>query len=126
EKVKLLKVRNVYGEMVPLGAIVQIKEIGGPINIGRYNMYTAAAILGATRPGVSTGEGIEEMERLCAEVLPPGMAFEWTEINYIQIDAAQNVWNKLIFPLAVVFVFLVLAAQYERWALRLAVILVMP
>src|SRR5262249_53689768 len=76
--------------------------------------------------GVSSGEGIEEMERLCAEVLPPGMAFEWTEINYMQVDAANNIWNKLIFPLAVVFVFLVLAAQYESWALPLAVILVVP
>ena len=60
------------------------------------------------------------------EVLPPGMAFEWTEINYMQIDAAKNIWNNLIFPLAVVFVFLVLAAQYESWALPLAVILVVP
>jgi multidrug efflux pump len=126
EKIKLLKVRNANGEMVPLGAVVQVREIGGPINIGRYNMYQAGAILGLTKPGVSTGEGIEEMERLCAEVLPPGMAFEWTEINYMQIDASKNIWNNLIFPLAVVFVFLVLAAQYESWALPLAVILVVP
>ncbi|HLJ95579.1 MAG TPA: multidrug efflux RND transporter permease subunit [Gemmataceae bacterium] len=125
-RIKLLKVRNAQGQMVPLGAVLNIREIGGPINIGRYNMYTACAILGATKPGVSSGEGIEEMERLCAEVLPPGMAFEWTEINYMQVDAAKNIWNKLIFPLAVVFVFLVLAAQYESWALPLAVILVVP
>src|SRR5439155_8768934 len=78
------------------------------------------------KPGVSSGEGIEEMERLCKEVLSRGMAFEWSEINYMQIDAAKNVWNGLIFPLAVVFVFLVLAAQYESWALPLAVILVVP
>jgi multidrug efflux pump len=126
DRIKLLKVRNAQGGMVPLGAVLSIKEIGGPINIGRYNMYPAAAILGATKPGVSTGEGIQEMERLCAEVLPPGMAFEWTEINYMQIDAAKNIWNNLIFPLAVAFVFLVLAAQYESWALPLAVILVVP
>jgi multidrug efflux pump len=112
--------------MVPLGALVTVREIGGPINIGRYNMYPACAVLGATKPGVSSGEGIEEMERLCAEVLSPGMAFEWTEINYMQIDADKNIWNNLIFPLAVVFVFLVLAAQYESWALPLAVILVVP
>jgi multidrug efflux pump len=124
--VKLLKVRNADGDMVPLGALLTIKEIGGPINIGRYNMYPACAILGLTKAGVSTGQGIEEMERLCHEVLPPGMAFEWTEINYMQIDAAKNIWNNLIFPLAVVFVFLVLAAQYESWALPLAVILVVP
>jgi multidrug efflux pump len=126
EQIKRLKVRNQRGEMVPLGAVLSIRQIGGPINIGRYNMYPAAAILGATKPGVSSGEGIEEMERLCREVLPQGMAFEWTEINYLQVDAEKNVWNKLIFPLAVLFVFLVLAAQYESWALPLAVILVVP
>ncbi len=126
ERVRLLKVRNAYGEMVPLGAVVKIREIGGPINIGRYNMYTAAAILGGTKPGVSTGEGIKEMERLCRKVLRPGMAFEWTEINYMQIWASRNVWNALIFPLSVAFVFLVLAAQYESWSLPLAVILVVP
>jgi multidrug efflux pump len=125
-KIKLLKVRNNRGEMVPLGTVLSIREIGGPINIGRYNMYPAAAILGATKPGVSSGEGIEEMERLCRETLPPGMAFEWTEINFMQVDAAKNIWNRLIFPLAVAFVFLVLAAQYESWALPLAVILVVP
>jgi multidrug efflux pump len=126
QKVELLKVRNAAGEMVPLGAVVKIKPIGGPINIGRYNMYPAAAILGATKPGVSTGEGIEEMERICNEVLSPGFAFEWTEINYMQIDASKNIWNRLIFPISVVAVFLVLAAQYESWTLPLAVILVVP
>src|SRR5205823_4590629 len=126
DKIRLLKVRNAEGDMVPLGALVSISEVGRPINIGRYNMYPAAAILGLTKPGVSTGQGIEEMERLCHEVLPPGMAFEWTEINYMQIDASKNIWNNLIFPLAVAFVFLVLAAQYESWALPLAVILVVP
>jgi multidrug efflux pump len=126
EKIKLLKVRNNRGEMVPLGAVVTIREIGGPINIGRYNMYPAAAILGATKQDVSSGQGIQEMEKLCAEVLPPGMAFEWTEISYMEVDAAKNVWNNLIFPLAVVFVFLVLAAQYESWSLPMAVILVVP
>src|SRR5438309_6809621 len=107
DRVKLLKVRNARGEMVPLGAVVRVREVGGPINIGRYNMYPAAAILGATKPGVSTGQGIEEMERICREVLPPGMAFEWSEINFMEVDAAKNIWNNLIFPLAVVFVFLV-------------------
>src|SRR5476651_980870 len=112
--------------MVPLGAVTSVKSIGGPINIGRYNMYMAAAILGATEPGISSGQGIDEMEAICNEILPPGMTFEWTEINYMQIDAAKNIWNQLIFPLAVAFVFLVLAAQYESWALPLAVILVVP
>jgi multidrug efflux pump len=126
DRVKLLRVRNSRGQTVPLGSVCRIREIGGPINIGRYNMYPAVAVLGATKPGVSTGEGIAEMERLCAEVLPRGMAYEWTEINFMQVLAAQNVGNNLIFPLAVVFVFLVLAAQYESWSLPLAVILVVP
>jgi multidrug efflux pump len=126
DKIKEIFVRNDRGEMVPLTSVVTVAPKGGPINIGRYNMYPAAAILGATKPGVSSGEGIEEMERICNDVLPPGMAFEWTEINYMQIDASKNIWNQLIFPLAVVFVFLVLAAQYESWALPLAVILVVP
>jgi multidrug efflux pump len=125
-RIKLLKVRNDRGEMVPLGAVLNIREIGGPINIGRYNMYPAAAILGATKPGVSSGQGIEEMERICNEVLTGGFTYEWTEINYLEVEAAKNFWNRLIFPLAVVFVFLVLAAQYESWALPLAVILVVP
>jgi multidrug efflux pump len=125
-KIKLLQVRNAQGNMVHLGAVLSVREKGGPINIGRYNMYPAAAILGDTKPGVSSGQGIEEMERICREVLSPGMAFEWTEINYMEVDAAKNIWNRLIFPLAVVFVFLVLAAQYESWALPLAVILVVP
>jgi multidrug efflux pump len=89
-------------------------------------MYPAAVVVGATRPGVSSGEGIEAVERLCEETLPASMGYEWTEINFIQIDAARNLGNRLIFPLAVVFVFLVLAAQYESWALPLAVILVVP
>ncbi|HZZ76931.1 MAG TPA: efflux RND transporter permease subunit [Gemmataceae bacterium] len=125
-KIRQLKVRNAQGEMVPLGSVVEVKHVTGPINIGRYNMYHAAAILGGTKPGVSSGEGIEEMEAICREVLPQGMEFEWTEINFMQIDAAKNIWNQLIFPLAVVCVFLVLAAQYESWSLPLAVILVVP
>jgi multidrug efflux pump len=126
EKVKQLKVRNADGNMVPLGAVLTVREIGGPLLLTRYNMYPSAAIVGGTKPGVSTGEGIKAMERLATQNLPKGMAYEWTEINYIQIDAAKNFWNRLIFPLAVAFVFLVLAAQYESWALPLAVILVVP
>jgi multidrug efflux pump len=125
-KVKELKVRNADGNMVPLGAVLTVREIGGPLLLTRYNMYPSAAIVGGTKAGVSSGEGIKAMERLAAQNLPKGMGYEWTEINFIQIEAAKNFWNNLIFPLAVVFVFLVLAAQYESWALPLAVILVVP
>jgi multidrug efflux pump len=126
EKVKRLKVRNANGDMVPLGAVVTVRRIEGPLILMRYNMYPAAAIVGNTTPGVSSGEGIDAMQRLANKNLPASMGYEWTEINYIQIDAGKNIWNNLIFPLAVVFVFLVLAAQYESWALPLAVILVVP
>jgi multidrug efflux pump len=126
EEVKRLKVRSATGDMVPLGALLTIQEISGPILLMRYNMYPAAAVVGGTRRGVSSGQGIEAMEQLADRTLSSSMAYEWTEINFIQIDAARNIWNRLIFPLAVVFVFLVLAAQYESWALPLAVILVVP
>ncbi|HEY1860614.1 MAG TPA: efflux RND transporter permease subunit, partial [Gemmataceae bacterium] len=126
EKVKRLKVRNAAGNMVPLGAVLTVSDKPGPILLMRYNMYPAAAVVGGTAKGVSSGEGIEAMQRLARQTLAKGMSYEWTEINYIQVDAAKNIWNNLIFPLAVVFVFLVLAAQYESWALPLAVILVVP
>jgi hydrophobe/amphiphile efflux-1 (HAE1) family protein len=126
EDVKRLKVRSATGDMVPLGAVLTVREIGGPILVYRYNMYPAVAVVGGTRPGFSTGDGIDSMQRLADAALPQSMGYEWTEINFIQIDAAKNVWNNLIFPLAVVFVFLALAALYESWALPLAVILVVP
>jgi multidrug efflux pump len=126
EKVKRLKVRNAAGDMVPLGAVLNIRETAGPLLLTRYNMYPSAAIVGGTAPNVSSGEGIIEMQRLAEKTLSNGMGYEWSEINFIQIDAAKNPWNNLIFPLAVAFVFLVLAAQYESWALPLAVILVVP
>jgi multidrug efflux pump len=126
DTVNRFRVRNANGDMVPLGSVLTVREISGPILLTRYNMYPAAAVVGNTRPGVSSGEGIEAMQKLADETLPKSMSYEWTEINFIQVDAAKNIWNNLIFPLAVVFVFLVLAAQYESWALPLAVILVVP
>jgi multidrug efflux pump len=126
DKVRNLKVRNVDGNMVPLGSVLTVQQISGPILLMRYNMYPAAAIVGGTAPDVSSGQGIDAMQRLARHNLPQSMGYEWTEINWIQIDASKNIWNNLIFPLACVFVFLVLAAQYESWALPLAVILVVP
>ena len=126
EAVKRLKVRNANGAMVPLGAVLTVREIGGPLLVMRYNMFPAAAVVGGTRTGVSSGQGIDAMQRIADRTLSKGMGYEWTEINFIQIDASKSPWNNLIFPLAVVCVFLVLAAQYESWALPLAVILVVP
>jgi multidrug efflux pump len=125
-RIKLLQVRNARGDMVPLGAVLSVRPTGGPLLLTRYNMYPAAAVVGTTRPEVSSGQGIDAVQNLCARILPDSMTYEWTEINFIQLDAARNFGNNLIFPLAVAFVFLVLAAQYESWALPLAVILVVP
>jgi multidrug efflux pump len=126
EKVGRLKVRNAGGNMVPLNEVVNIEPKPGPLLIMRYNMYPSAAVMGSTATDISSGEGIDAMQDLCDQTLSPGFGHEWTEINWIQIDSDKNLGNRLIFPLAVVFVFLVLAAQYESWALPLAVILVVP
>jgi multidrug efflux pump len=107
-----------------LGSLMDIKEITGPDAVGHYNVYPAALIQGATAPGVSSGQAIEKMERLCRENLPNQFAFEWTQLTYQQVAAGNTA--VFIFPLCVLFVFLALAAQYESWSLPLAVILIVP
>ncbi len=124
ERVKRLYVRAANGEMVPMGALCKVKEINGPLILGRYNMYSAAAINGNTAEGVSTGQAIDVMQQLAGHQLPQRMAYEWTEITYLQLISGNTA--TIIFFLSVVFVFLVLAAQYESWSLPLAVILVVP
>jgi multidrug efflux pump len=125
-EVKRQKVRNRDGGMVPLGAVCDIERKDGPLVVARHNMYPAAPISGSTAPGISSGDAIRMLEAICEEELPASMAYDWTEITFMQIDAGKNIWNILIFPLAVAGVFLVLAAQYESWSLPLAVILVVP
>jgi multidrug efflux pump len=124
EDVLNLKTRNKAGEMVPLGTLVKVSEVGAPDSVGRYNMYTSAEITGGTAPGVSTGEAIKIMDDLADRVLPPGMSIEWTELSLLQILAGNSA--VFIFPLCVLMVFLVLAAQYESWSLPLAIILIVP
>jgi multidrug efflux pump len=125
EDVGRLKVRNTLGDMVPLGSVAKVEEVNGPLILTRYNMYPAAAINGNTAPGFSSGEGIELVEQLARQELPEGkMAIEWTEITYLHLLSGNTA--SALFVLAVVFVFLVLAAQYESWSLPLAVILVVP
>jgi multidrug efflux pump len=124
EDVKRLKVRNASGAMVPLGAVANVSEVNGPVMVVRYNMYTAAAINGATRPGVSSGQAIGIMNTLGKQELPDTMGTEWTEITLLQILAGNTA--MVVFAAAVVLVFLVLSAQYESWSLPLAVILVVP
>jgi len=124
DKVRQFQVRTAAGEMVPLGAVAEIRDSSGPVMITRYNMYPAAAINGGSLPGVSSGTVIEMMEALAGQELPRSMTFEWTELTYLEKLAAGTA--VYAFAGAVILVFLVLAAQYESWSMPLAVILVVP
>ncbi len=119
-----LRTRSASGAMVPLGSLVTFREISGPYRLPRYNLYPAIELQGSTLPGVSSGEAIEKMEQLAARILPDGISYEWTELSYQQKQASGSV--IAIFGLAVLFVFLALAAQYESWTLPLAIILIVP
>jgi multidrug efflux pump subunit AcrB len=124
EQVRQLKVRNLAGEMVPLGSVARVTETGGPALVIRYNGVTAAAINGGSLPGVSSGTVINTVEELGRRDLPSGMNLQWTELTFLQIRAGNTA--LIVFALAVVLVFLVLAAQYESLTLPFAVILVVP
>jgi multidrug efflux pump len=124
DDVKRLKVRNNKGAMVPLGSLATIKEVTGPQVLTRYNMYPAASINGNAASGVSTGDAIAIMQQLAEQELPASMSYEWTEITYLEKLSGNT--GIIVFGLSVVFVFMVLAALYESWALPLAVILVVP
>ena len=119
-----LRAKNTDGEMVPLGSIVKIKQVQGPDRIVRYNLYPAAELQGSGVPGVSTGDALIEMEKLASELLPPGFGYEWTEVA-LQEKLGGNV-GIIIFPLSVLFVFLLLTAQYESWTLPITIILIVP
>jgi multidrug efflux pump len=124
EAVRRLKVRNAAGNMAPLGSVADIREVNGPLVVPRYNLYPSAAVQGGWPPGESSGEAIAAFQKLAAERLPKSMTTEWTEISYLQLIAENT--GMIIFGLAVLLVFLVLAAQYESWSLPLAIILVVP
>ena len=122
--VETLRTRSVSNDMVPLGSVANFREITGPYRVPRYNLFPAAEVQGATLPGFSTGQAIAAMEDMIAANLPSGFGFEWTEIA-LQEKATGNT-AVVAFSLAVVFVFLLLAAQYESVLLPLAVILIVP
>jgi multidrug efflux pump len=123
EDVGLLQVRNNRGEMVPLSTLVTLRNINGPVTVTRYNLYASAAVSGNVPPKVSSGEAITAVDA-ASQALPRAMATEWTELMFLQIRAGNTAIH--VFLLAIVFVFLALAALYESWALPLAVILVVP
>jgi multidrug efflux pump subunit AcrB len=119
-----IRVRNSGGETVPLGSFTTVDNIAGPYRVPRYNLYPAAEIDGAAAPGYSQGQAIAIMDKLAADTLPEGFATEWTTLAFQQIKAGNTA--AFAFVLAVVFVFLVLAAQYESLTLPLAVIMIVP
>jgi hydrophobe/amphiphile efflux-1 (HAE1) family protein len=124
DNIAQLKVRNAAGAMIPLGSVVQVKQSHGPDQSLRYNGYPAADINGGPAPGFSSGQAQEAIEGLMREVLPNGIGYEWTDLTYQQKLAGNTA--VFIFPLCVLLVLLVLAAQYESWTLPLAVILIVP
>jgi multidrug efflux pump len=124
EDVGLLKVRSTTGEMVPLSALMKVRPSAGPERAMRYNGFLAADLNGGAAPGYSSGQAQDAIAKIAAEVLPPGVSFEWTELTYQEILAGNSaIW---VFPLSVLLVFLVLAALYESFTLPLSIILIVP
>jgi len=124
QRIRQLQVRSNQGQMVLLGTLMSVRDTSGPVSVMRYNMYASAAITGNAQPGTSSGQAADLMQEIARKELPHSMEFAWTELTYMQLQAGSTA--MYVFALAVVFVFLVLAAQYESWKLPLAVILVVP
>jgi multidrug efflux pump len=119
-----LKVRSEKGEMIPLSSLMRVKDSYGPDRVQRYNGYVAADMNGGAAAGVSSGQAQAIFEKIVKDNLPKGIAYEWTDLTYQDILAGNTM--IVVFPLCVLLVFLVLAAQYESWTLPLAVILIVP
>ncbi|MGI8527051.1 MAG: efflux RND transporter permease subunit [Pseudolabrys sp.] len=119
-----IRVRNSAGETVPLGAFTTARSVTAPYRVPRYNLYPTAELDGAAAPGYSQGQAIEIMQKLAAQTLPQGFSYEWTTLAFQQLRAGNTA--VFAFSLAVVFVFLVLAAQFESLTLPLAVIMIVP
>jgi hydrophobe/amphiphile efflux-1 (HAE1) family protein len=119
-----IRVRNSNGDAVPLGSFTTVRDVSGPYRVPRYNLYQSAELDGAAAPGYSQGQAMEIMQKLAAETLPEGFSYEWTTLAYQQLRAGNTA--VFAFVLAVVFVFLVLAAQFESLTLPVAVIMIVP
>ncbi|WP_215782483.1 efflux RND transporter permease subunit [Paludibacterium sp. B53371] len=124
EQISALTVRNSSGNMVPLGAFLSVKQVSGPALISQYQMYPTATINGAAANGYSSGQALTAMEEVAAEVLPQGVSYEWTALSYQEKLVGSSV--VLVFGLAILLVYLVLAGQYESWWLPVPVILAVP
>jgi hydrophobic/amphiphilic exporter-1 (mainly G- bacteria), HAE1 family len=119
-----LTVRSKGGEMVPLGAFTQFTATSGPAVASQYNLYPTATLLGVAAPGVASGEAMAALEAFAAELLPPGVGYEWTAMSYQEKLVGRSV--VLVFSLALVLVYLVLAGQYENWRTPVPVLLSVP
>ncbi len=124
EDIANLKTRNLSGDMVPMGAVADVRFEAGPDRVQHYNVYLAADINGAGSPGTSSGQAQAAMEQVLDETLPNGFGYEWTDLTFQQKSAGDTA--LYVFPICVMLVFLILSAQYESWALPLAVILIVP
>lgn len=124
EDIANLKTRNAAGDPVPIGSVAKIRFVTGPDRVAHYNVYLAADVNGQAAPGLSSGQATSAMERVLAQTLPNGYSYEWTDLAFQQKSASGVAF--LVFPLCVLLVFLILAAQYESWALPLAIVLIVP
>jgi hydrophobe/amphiphile efflux-1 (HAE1) family protein len=124
EDIANLKMRNLNGDEVPMGAVADIRFEAGPDRVSHYNVYLASDINGQGAPGVSSSQATAAMERVLHDTLPNGFGYEWTDLTFQQKTAGNTA--LLVFPICVMLVFLILSAQYESWALPLAVILIVP
>ena len=126
EDIGRLEVRNAAGTRVPLATLIHVKDASGPAIVNHYNLFPSAEITGILAPGTSSRQGIEIMDSVARDQLPSTMGYEWTELSFQELLAEKDLLSKLIFPLCVLFVFMVLAAQYESWSLPLAILLIVP
>jgi len=124
EDIRRLEVRDNQGQMVPLGTLVKVERKSGPFIVPRYNLYPSATIIGEAAPGFSSGDALRLMEQMAARKLPASMGFEWTGMSFQEKKVGSQA--IFVFALAVLMVYLVLAAQYESWTMPAAVILVVP
>ena len=124
QDISQIKVRSSTGALVPMGTLASVRNVSGPQIVQRFNLYYSVPVQGVAKPGVSTGQALTAMEEIAKKALPDGFAYDWTEIAYQQKAASGTA--GLVFALGVLLVFLVLAAQYESWALPLAILLVVP
>ena len=124
DNISRIRVRNLDGQMVPLGSLVIFKPISGPERVPRYNLFPTIEINGSGAPGVSSGQALQIIQQVADRMLPETVGYEWTDLSYQEVKSGRT--GYLIFLLSVLFVFLALAAQYESWSLPLAIMLIVP